>query len=112
MRGEFYNQYPDNFRPSLIIFSYNAPCTCAKNNCALVVSEFGKAAKENVYVGYSHVFSTTDEEMSVRLMESAGVHVVQPGELRCYAVSMNACDIYTSGNLSGNGESMPSKYDI
>ncbi|KAH3741870.1 hypothetical protein DPMN_048600 [Dreissena polymorpha] len=89
MRQKFYFMYPENFKPSLVIFSYYVPCTCAKHNCALVVSEFSKKAKENVYVGYSDVISGTDEDLSVRLMESAGAQVIRPGDLYLSAI-MNA----------------------
>ncbi|KAH3737697.1 hypothetical protein DPMN_044290 [Dreissena polymorpha] len=90
MRQEFYLMYPANFKPSLVIYSYYVPCTCAEHNCALVVSQFSKQAKENVYVGYSDVFRATDEDLSVLLLASAGVQVIRPSDLCWDEISINA----------------------
>ncbi|KAH3829928.1 hypothetical protein DPMN_103159 [Dreissena polymorpha] len=85
MRREFYFMYPAHFKPSLVMYSYYVPCTCAEHNCALAVSEFSKQAKENVYVGYSDVFRATDEDLSVKLLKSAGVQVIRADEIRMNA---------------------------
>lgn len=76
MTDEFLDEFGEEAKPYLLIFSHYIPCLMPEQSCADVLGEFAYNNHYRIFVGYEDVYEEEDGYDALQIMKNAGIRTV------------------------------------